>query len=303
MSLPAEGQAMYVDLLTELLDTDNHREIIQSIRENDLVNAERLCLLRMNQSEDDAVIWSLLGLVYFLKVDVKSAGEAIQRASELAPESSLTLNLMGDFLCCNGKHELGEAALQQSLDREPEQEFPLRMLLHQYAQRRDFDRMAKVLFPLVNLCPDDELVWQDLRGCVSRMKSSDEYLLEFRNLTNKFPDQYLAWHMLATCLLVKERVHDAEVAVKKALALHGNDDQTWNLYGSILNVVGRYKAAVKCHRKAVLLNRKNPDALLSLSIALIKCGKKAEAKKAIDKLIAINPQRATRILEYMIEKG
>ena len=59
MSFPAEGQAMYLDMFTELLDTDNHREIIQSIRENDLVNAERLCLLRMNQSEDDAVIWSL----------------------------------------------------------------------------------------------------------------------------------------------------------------------------------------------------------------------------------------------------
>ena len=292
-----------MDLIAGSLDNDQYSEVIQCIKNDELEQAERMCLMSLDTSSDDYICWALMGLVYLLRADVKSAGEAIEKASRLAPESPLTLNLMGEFLCCNGKNELGEAALHRSLEQEPDQEFPLRMLLHQYAQRVDLDQMVAVLLKLVRLCPDDDTVWNDLRGCISRMKDSGRYEEECGQLAHEFADRHMALHIHACCLLALGDVGQAEKVVKTALALHGNDDQTWHLYGSILNVQDRPKAAVKAHRKAVLLNKDNSEAWMSLGIALIKCGKRSQAKKAVNRSIALDPARAQRVAEHMMRKG
>ena len=99
MTMSADARwRRYIDLYSGSLDKDELEEVIDSLRDGDLSRAEQLCRNLLDKSGGvDASTWAILGLYYLVKEDLERAHEAIDRAVELDPDSTLTMNVAGDF--------------------------------------------------------------------------------------------------------------------------------------------------------------------------------------------------------------
>jgi Tfp pilus assembly protein PilF len=307
MSSTTEQINAYVDLISSSLDADtieqpDFRYIVAHIGREDFAAAERRCLLRVQNHGDDYLSWALYGLSLMLQAEVKSAGEALQRAMQIEPENVLVLNLMGDFLCCAGRYKEGEDAYWYSLSKQEGQVHPRKMLYFQFMVRKEYQKALDVLIPALRTCSDDENTWSSIRIALGMIGSHDYAEEVSESLTKEFPDQHLAWQFKAHVYLATKDPARAEVAAKRAIELKRDDALNWNILGTVLNISGRHKAAIKCQQKAVNLEPKIAMYWTSLGLAFLKAGNRSECQRTITKATALDPEAAMGLLQHLMKE-
>jgi len=304
MPSPPEMIPAYLDLVSSSVDTDTMqhpdiRYIMHQLSREAFKAAEDRCLLRIQNYGEDVFTWALVGLSRMLKVEVKDAGRALQRASELDPENLLVLNLMGDYLCCAGKEMEGEALYHQSLSRDEEQVHPRKMMYFQFMSRNEYLQALDMIIPVLKTHPEDENTWTSIRTALAMMGSHDYAEEVAESLTKEFKDHHSAWHFKAHVYLATKKYSKAQRAAKRAIELNCDDGENWNMLGTILNMTGKHTAAIKCQRKAVKLAPKNGMFWTSLGLALLKAGKKGECQRVISKAVKLDPEAAMGLLQHM----
>lgn len=296
------GWARYVDLYSGSLHRSELEEVIDSLRDGDFTRAEQLCESLLDESGGvDASIWAMLGLYYLVKKDLENARVAIDRAMELDPESTLTMNVAGDFASFASDFENAEQFYLMSLQKDPDQLHPRVVLGNRYIAYERYEEAVDVLLSVLYDYPDKEDVWIQLRAAMGSLTDKKREEKVARSLIGQFPDNYHALCMMGATLLRQERAREALKYCKRAIEQRKNDDLLWTLYGSVLNMLGKPKAALICHKKAVQFNSGDPKTLASLSLAYFMAGDLKQAMRVADKVIAIAPEEAVELVGFLEE--
>jgi len=301
MSIDA-GWRRYVDLYSGSLHRSELEEVIDSLRDGDFPRAEQLCKTLLDESGGvDASIWAVFGLYYLVTKDLDNAHAAIGRAVELDPDSTLTMNVAGDFASFANDFENAEQFYLMSLQCDPDQLHPRVVLGNRYIAYERYDEAVDVLLSVLYDYPDNEDVWMQLRAAMGSLSDKRREEKVTRSLIGQFPDNYHVLCMMGAALLRQEKAREALEYCKRAVEQRKDDDLLWTLYGSVLNMLGKPKAALICHKKAVQFNNGNPKTLASLSLAYFMAGDLRNAMRVADKVIAIAPEEAIELVGFLEE--
>lgn len=303
MTMSADARwRRYIDLYSGSLDKDELEEVIDSLRDGDFSKAEQLCINLLDKSGGvDASTWAILGLYYLVKEDLERAHEAIDRAAELDPDSTLTMNMAGDLACFANDFENAEQFYLMSLQLDPDQLHPRVLLGNRYIAHARYNEAIDVLLSVLYDYPDKEDVWIQLRAAVGSLTDKRREEKVARSLIRQFPDNYHALCMMGAALLRQKKAREASKYCKRALEQRKDDDLLWTLYGSVLNMLGRPKAALICHKKAVQFNRGDPKTMASLSLAYFMAGDLKRAVRVADRVIAVAPEEAVELVGFLEE--
>jgi tetratricopeptide (TPR) repeat protein len=302
IDIEAEGWLRYLDLYRESLNRSDLEEVMEAMRKGDLTRAERHCKALIDENGGaDATLWAVLGLYYLVKRDLDKARTAIDRAMEIAPDATLTMNVAGDYFTFANDFETAEQFYLHSLEQDPEQLHPRQVLANRYSVYERYEEAIEIIIPLLESHPEDEDVWMNLRVAVGCMPSKKLEKKLAHILLERFPNQYHAWCIMANSLMRRGRPEEAIEYCRRALAVRTNDSLAWTMYGTILSMQGKYKAALLCQKKAVQYSGDDTKALASLSIAYYLAGDVKQAMKIADRIIRIAPEEAIELVGYLEE--
>jgi len=108
-------------------------------------------------------------------------------------------------------------------------------------------------------------------------------------MTKEYAGYQSAWKMLAVLFRTSGRLHSAEAANQKAIALEPNDAEAHSNLGAVLNELGRREEAEASYRKAIVLNPGLANVHYNLGITLQELGRLEEAEASCRQAIAIKP--------------
>jgi len=91
-------------------------------------------------------------------------------------------------------------------------------------------------------------------------------------------------------------------AFRRALALRGDFPDAWNELGYALRNQGRYDESLDAYHEALRLRPNFPEALEYLGEAYVKLGRLDDARRILDRLRPLDPERARDLAEE-IAKG
>lgn len=297
-----EDWSRYLAVHREALGRSNLKEVVDALRSGDLARAEEHCRTLINESGGaDATLWGVLALYHMIRGDFKPALDAIDRAMELAPEELFIVNLAGDFFSFNNDFENAETFYLLSLEIDPEQLHPRVMLSNRYSEYEMNVEAVGVVLPLLDTYPNDENVWLSLRVALGNMPSKKRQKKIAHRLLKDHPNQYHAWCIMANSLMRRMKLDAALKYCKRAVSARKDDTLAWNMYGTLLSMQGKHKAALICQKKSFELTGDIPSAMASLSSAHYLAGEKDEAMRIIGELEKISPEEAVHLLEYIEE--
>ncbi len=130
-------------------------------------------------------------------------------------------------------------------------------------------------------------IYRAAEACICLSFYDDAAILYEKYLENCDKRDPAAWHGLANAL--EELKKEAKYAYEKAYELY--DESSWSSClwkGWCAMKLGKYDEAVRLFEKSVQYNDKYPYTLQSLALALIKLGRKDEAKKVLEKFRAVS---------------
>jgi tetratricopeptide (TPR) repeat protein len=94
----------------------------------------------------------------------------------------------------------------------------------------------------------------------------------------------------------------AEAAFRRAIGLRAAFPDAWNELGFALRSQGRYPESLAAYDQALRLRPDFPQALEYLGEAYVKVGRLEDARRVLDRLRALDGERARELAE-VIEKG
>lgn len=95
---------------------------------------------------------------------------------------------------------------------------------------------------------------------------------------------------VATILVHKGRLDDAERVVQRNLKRSPEDPRSHNIEGLILEKRGRFDQALEEYKTAVRLDPGLPEGYMNLGFLLARMGRMDEAGKALDRAVELAPQ-------------
>lgn len=153
-----------------------------------------------------------------------------------------------------------------------------------------------MVLPKINL---KDKAQKDLMDCKDIYVAAEACIcLSFYEDALKFYERYIelcdsqdpaAWHGLANALEELNRQKEALEAYRKAYQLYKEDDWSSSLWkGWCAMKLGRYEEALRLFQLSVEKKEDYPYAYQSLALALLKLGKKDEAKEVLKKFKEVN---------------
>ncbi len=115
----------------------------------------------------------------------------------------------------------------------------------------------------------------------------------------QYPDHYFSWFMMGNSMMRQDLLEVALNYAKKTVEMCRDDDLNWTLYGSILNLLGRHKSALKCHKNAVHLNTNDAVLWANLSLAYYNAGDMRRAKRAAARYREMEPEEAEELVAFL----
>jgi tetratricopeptide (TPR) repeat protein len=86
-------------------------------------------------------------------------------------------------------------------------------------------------------------------------------------------------------------------AFREALALRGDFPDAWNELGYALRNQGRYAESLDAYHEALRLRPDFPEALEYLGEAYVKMGRLDDARRVLDRLRSLDPDRARELAD------
>ena len=204
---------------------------------------------------DDIALLGDLGDAYLAAGKASRAIEVYRRMTEMEPDASVNFCHLGNALIAEGNFDGAEEAYQKAIDIDPSEAATY------------YDRLAGAYVEA---------------GCYERAEAALGRCIE--NKVNE-PAYY---SMLGDVLVKQGRLHDAENAYEKAIALNkDNGGAYYNRLGNALAKAGYHLQAVEIFKKAVAADPKNPFYYLRLAESYNNLGLSDMAEKTFHEAEAL----------------
>jgi tetratricopeptide (TPR) repeat protein len=225
-----------------------------------------------------ASLGDLEGAVRMLKRVVEN------RSSYAEARYNLGLNLWNRYRTAAGpprKSDLEEAVreLEEARRLAPAQARIHATLGQLLTERQSLDAAVASLKRAVELAPGDATHAYDLGLALRRQGNLDAAEAQFRVTLAADPTHGQARRALGLVLRQKDDLQGATAELRKSVALLPGDAQGHNVLGTVLLRLGDLRGAIEAFRQATRLDSSLTEARVNLAQALVKAGRKDEARK------------------------
>jgi len=236
------------------------------VAERRLDEARMLLLPKLAYFEHNAAMHELLGDIASLSGDAKSASISYERAVVIDPEAPLVGDKLVSALFGSGEY-------QKCLE----------------TARRYRDRAARADTSGKRFVPSLELMRVEGRA-LAMLGRTQEARVVFSDTVREYPEDVGAWRDLASAALDLGDLARAQSAAERLVALVSDDPAGYLLRGMVAEQKGAFDEAVRWHRLACDRAPKDIEARVSLAVALNRAGRRDEAVRMLNDLLASNPQ-------------
>jgi len=264
------------------------KDIFQSLKKMDFKDAERICL-EVPDTENRPVPLTLLGLTYYLMLNIPSSAEVTDKVLMTNNDFVPALNLAGDIFYITGRIQEAETTLVKSINLHQAQRHPRLILAQLYRTTGNQHEALSILDELCRNIPEDGVAWSALCETHDEMgtiqKAEDLLKAEIQRNENNFG----AWHNIGVIYYNQVRLAEAEKALVKAYELYSGDTNTLYTLGNLYKLSGRLQEAIDVFKKVLETDPDDSRALFELSGALYFQGKHDDARAIFKKAVEIDP--------------
>jgi tetratricopeptide (TPR) repeat protein/tRNA A-37 threonylcarbamoyl transferase component Bud32 len=274
--------------------------------------AQQQLELATEKNPANARAWAFLGLARvgsaykYRTGDYASAETALQTAMELDPNSALGHAFLGRLLAASGRSDEALTEMQTALDLGSQDPWVLESAGWINAVQGDWTDSV----PYYNLAATYEPNWATFLSVLAEaLRETEKYdeALGYYNTVLQLDQGYeaSAYEDIGVTLWDKGDSPGAITNLKKALELDDTRDYAHWAIGAIWDEQEDYEAALPHLQRAVALVPNNAGYQEWLADCLFYLGRYAEARAAVDKSLALDPNRpgAQRISEDLKAKG
>jgi serine/threonine-protein kinase len=240
----------------------------------------------------EPVLTAVLLAEAFVSVrDFARAEAVLHQAVTVRPNEVVLLNALGRLLDRQRPSRLGEAIgyCQAARVRRPSLGVALSWALDRDGRPKQAE---KVLQELAFLQPDNPAVLFYLGVNLGFQQKLGEAAVAFRSAIALEPNNADARYNLGVCLQKQGKYGEAEVATRESIALKPNRAEAHNNLGFTLLCQHRFGEAEAACRRAIALQPKYVVAHNNLGLSLIGQHRFGEAEAAWRRAIALNPNYA-----------
>lgn len=140
--------------------------------------------------------------------------------------------------------------------------------------------------------PRETAAWNNLAIALVSQDRQNEAAEALGRSLDIDPDQPAAWTALATASLAGDRLDAADAACAASLRLDPTAADVWRLQALIHTRQEDFAGASQAYARVCELEGESAEICLQHGVALLKCGRFAEAGERIDRCGALDPQAA-----------
>ncbi len=278
----------------------------------------------LERAPDDFDVLLAIGEFLFNREMYKEAQEFLQKAVEIKSDHYLANFLLAQASLKLGEHGMAAKHFREALQIDNRLETYLG-LAESLSAAGEFVLADGVLDEAIKYYGMNPEILIKKSGINFARGKIDEAVKFAKKLCEKVPNNARAWLNLGQLLFRAEDLEGAEKALLRAKQLEPENWEPYFNLGSLYEAVGLPKEAEESYRRAIQLNpnawepynnlgllllgsdehakhleaeemfrkaveltgRTDPSPLLNLTLALLKLGKKAEAKKIYEQLLSI----------------
>jgi tetratricopeptide (TPR) repeat protein len=271
---------------------------------------------RAAKDPKDATAWLLLGLFESQRGRDAAAVEALRKAEALAADDPLPSYYLGQALVLVGRPEEAAEAFERALARKPARSDLLEIYqalgrVHQRAQRND--KALEVWRRLERLMPDDLRVQEQVATALAEEGQGGEALPRFEALARKVGDPYRKVRLRTEAAELKVRLGRVDEALGDLESvLGGLEPESW-LHREVRRKVEEVflrnddqAGLAKYYERWIARNPDDVDALARLGRSLALQGRSAEARRWLDKAVALAPSRRElrlALVDQLVREG
>ncbi|MFH0915770.1 MAG: tetratricopeptide repeat protein [bacterium] len=268
--------------------------------------------LATRKNPGNARAWAFLGLArlgsaYKHKTgDYASAETALQKAMEVDSQSALGHAFLGRLLAASGRKDEALTEMQAALDLSSQDPWVLESAGWINAVQGDWTDSV----PYYDLAATYEPNWATFLSVLAEaLRETEKYdeALGYYNTVLRLDQGFeaAAYEDIGVTLWAKGDSPGAITNLKKALALDDTRDYAHWAIGAIWDEQEDYEAALPHLQRAVALVPNNAGYQEWLADCLFYLGRYSEARAAVDKSLALDPNRpgAQRISDDLKAKG
>ena len=272
--------------------TDILTAAAQQHRDGRLVAAEKGYLRVLQQDENNADAWHLLGVIALQQGLFESAVQRISRALEINATSTNFHNSIGDALSRLQRFEESENHFTQAIALNPsyfEAHYNFGNLLRVQGRREDaLTHYRRAL----ELEPKFSDAANNIGALLAEIGKVDEAETTFRDALKQNPDHPGTHNNLGNVLKIRGDLDDALAAYRRVTELAQNFSEGWRNRAATLTELGQTDEADAACRKALGLNPNDPIALDTLGNLRLAQNRADDALEAYDKALTIVPDFA-----------
>jgi len=247
-------------------------------------------LAQARQEPGDAALVARLALAYLRRGAWHEAREAAQRSRRLDPGQALAAYVLASLMLRDGSTQAAVELLEQNLDAKRPHPLVLSLLASLRLKAKQYDQAAE-LYALGQRLDVTTSHWSANLARTCLLAGRRDQLAEtLRRLAEQETDNILFRLKLAQLALEDEDFAQAADWARKARQINPADPRAVALLGRALAGAEHWEEAARVLQSAVELQGADRELRLTWARALVETGRKPEARRVLEKLLADDPQ-------------
>jgi len=263
----------------------------------DVEGAEKTLAHARRQNPRSQVPVNLLGRAAEQRGDTGAAERLYRAAGKLAPNDPLPALNLGVLLVGAGRHEEAGDALARAIVLDPSDPMPLLVLGMLFAARGDFDKALVEYRKAVELESNTIESLNMLGSAYLGLEQFDLARESFTKALEAEPSSVETLLNLCYLELRENKVDDASAWVRKARKLDPRSAQASYFAGLCDELLGRQKSAERFYRRAVDLDKGNPDYWRALGTFYSNLTRYRDAVKAHEKVVELTDRSSASLID------
>ncbi|MBW2700597.1 MAG: tetratricopeptide repeat protein [Deltaproteobacteria bacterium] len=286
-------------------------------RKDRLLEAETLLKKAAKLEKENSVVLSDLAKARELLGDPIGAMQALEELLKTRPGQIETLLSLVNLEQANGRMQSAEKRLRAALPADLQGQAHLALARLLALDKRDEEGLK--ILATIPMCPPQTAAGKVHGPCPSaayyeaqeilgihavKTGKLDEARKIYKNLVRVFPEDYMAWEVLAALDEREKKWVDAEKKYRKSLELDRVHMSVWRGLGRVLLAQAKGDEARFSLRKADGLLRDSPEQGIMLAKEILKFGEVDWARSVLErsKILLATDAKAIQEIEVALEK-
>jgi protein O-GlcNAc transferase len=268
------------------------QQALQRHQSGDLLGAEALYRVVLEQDAQHAVAWHLLALVEYQRGNWLSGLEHIRRAIGLnsrVPQFHVNL---GNLLKAAGRTQEAVHAYYLAVAMDPAYAEAYNNLGNTYLALRTWGEAEACLRAAVRLEPTNPDALSNLGAALHEQGKLEEAVACLRRALEHRPAFAEGWYNLGNTLMAQGDNEASIEAYRRAVAANSNLMEGWYNLANVLARVDRFEEAGACYQKAILLKPDHVAAIFNFGNVLQAAGCLDESMTCYAEVLRVKPDHA-----------